>query len=331
MQKTLYRRASVCYTVGRENKRYNMTPHMSQSPSDDLTNLKPPAVQPGHDQVRTTVRDYDDVLNRIRSLGANNPQVQIHHLGVLTYGDSSYEFKRLVVGSNAPDSIKVLVSAGVHGDEPAGVHALLDFLEKHASQYLDRFTFVVYPCINPSGFELDTRKTAADVDLNRSFGKVGAPEEIRLIEADLRALGHKYAFALDMHEDRPEVHSDCVPLNGGPVRTDADGCYLYESQNNPLARMGQKMIAALPSNIPVCRSGDLYGDHCENGVIQFSASSTGNAAYADNSSFDGYLNGSFTDHSFTTETLGNWYMDLRVEVQTAFLKAALEEIRNRPS
>ena len=34
---------------------------------------------------------------------------------------------------------KILISAGIHGDEPAGVEAILTFLEQHLPRWRDQF------------------------------------------------------------------------------------------------------------------------------------------------------------------------------------------------
>ena len=39
----------------------------------------------------------------------------------------------------------VFISAGVHGEEPAGVHAALEFLEKRIEQFSQLFNFLVPP------------------------------------------------------------------------------------------------------------------------------------------------------------------------------------------
>ena len=40
-----------------------------------------------------------------------------------------YPVFSVLVGTPAPDKLSVLVSAGIHGDEPAGVEAALQFVE----------------------------------------------------------------------------------------------------------------------------------------------------------------------------------------------------------
>ena len=48
----------------------------------------------------------------------------------------------LTFGCTGDDRIEVLLTGGVHGDEPAGVEAVLQFLEGFGREYLDRFIFL---------------------------------------------------------------------------------------------------------------------------------------------------------------------------------------------
>lgn len=63
---------------------------------------------------------------------------------------------------------RLILSAGIHGDEPAGPAALLRFLQegKYLSHEID---WVLMPALNPSGLRLGTRENADGIDLNRDF------------------------------------------------------------------------------------------------------------------------------------------------------------------
>lgn len=102
---------------------------------------------------------------------------------------------------------RVHISAGVHGDEPAGPWALLSLAE---DGLLDRrFSFRIWPCTNPSGYRAGTRVNAEGNDVNRSFSEERATPESRAIMA--RNRGERFALAFDLHED-----------------FEADGFYCYE-------------------------------------------------------------------------------------------------------
>ena len=91
----------------------------------------------------------------------------------------------------------VHLSAGVHGDEPAGVLALLELAETGA---LDpRFAYRLWPCTNPTGYDAGTRESTNGIDINRTFGRGGGSPEAKAIVTSNR--DRKFALAIDLHED----------------------------------------------------------------------------------------------------------------------------------
>jgi murein peptide amidase A len=95
------------------------------------------------------------------------------------------------------------ISAGVHGDEPAGVLALLAIAEANA---LDaRYAYRLWPCTNPTGFDAGTRESGDGVDINRTFGRGGSSPESKAIVTANR--DRKFLMALDLHEDDEAVLS----------------------------------------------------------------------------------------------------------------------------
>ena len=119
----------------------------------------------------------------------------------------------------------VYISAGMHGDEPAGMWALASLVR---DGLLDpRFSYRLWPCYNPTGFAAGTRSNAEGFDVNRSFGRGGTTAEAKAILTANR--DRAFALAIDLHEDH-----------------EADGFYLYESggSNRP-SRYAAPVTAAL--------------------------------------------------------------------------------------
>lgn len=114
----------------------------------------------------------------------------------------------LVVELGDPRLPVVTISAGMHGDEPAGVWALLSLVR---DGLLDpRFSYRLWPCFNPTGFDADTRANSDGVDVNRSFGRGGQSPEAKAILTANR--DRTFCLAIDLHEDH-----------------EATGFYLYET------------------------------------------------------------------------------------------------------
>lgn len=119
----------------------------------------------------------------------------------------------------------LVVTAGFHGEEPAGPLTLLEhFAELAALARARGVGLRVYPCINPSGFEAGTRYNASGERPNNDFlryqlpdgrwvgelvGDVrparwelhdGVPRETRALRAELERHAPP-AAALDIHQD----------------------------------------------------------------------------------------------------------------------------------
>jgi predicted deacylase len=91
----------------------------------------------------------------------------------------------------------ITISAGVHGDEPAGPLALVRAVE---GDRLDpRFSYRLWACTNPTGFDARTRESIDGIDINRTFGRGGqSPEAKAMVMANR---DFKFELAIDLHED----------------------------------------------------------------------------------------------------------------------------------
>jgi murein peptide amidase A len=61
-----------------------------------------------------------------------------------------------------------LIFAGIHGDEPASVEAMLELAVRMEGEKDPPSLFLV-PVVNPDGIARGTKNSARDVDLNRNF------------------------------------------------------------------------------------------------------------------------------------------------------------------
>jgi hypothetical protein len=138
-----------------------------------------------------------------------------------------------------PNGTAISISAGVHGDEPAAPWALLAAAR---DGLLDpRFSYRIWPCLNPSGYAAQTRANAEGDDINRSFSRGGTTPEARAVITANR--DRRFALAIDLHED-----------------FEADGCYLYEPlRPGAEPRFAGTVIASLDAaGLPVQTIGDGF-------------------------------------------------------------------------
>src|ERR1019366_9839129 len=106
-------------------------------------------------------RDHAELLAPLEEIPALSHNLVANHDARFEVDGESYELPRyLFVGPRGGDTpIRVGIFAGIHGDEPEGVHALVRFIqlleakpELAAGYYLS-----FYPVCNSTGFEDGTR------------------------------------------------------------------------------------------------------------------------------------------------------------------------------
>src|ERR1700742_1941313 len=140
---------------------------------------------------RATRRSIAEVLAPLDRIAVNSPNLVANYEAHFDSDGQRYELPRyLFVGPRGGDTpIRLGIFAGVHGDEPEGVHALIQFVklleakpELAAGYYLS-----IYPVCNPTGFEDGTRFNRNGKDLNREFWKQSAEPEVQLLQAELQS------------------------------------------------------------------------------------------------------------------------------------------------
>ena len=148
-------------------------------------------------------RSIADLLAPLEKIAAQSPNLVANHDARFEVNGETYELPRyLFVGPRGGDTpIRVGIFAGVHGDEPEGVHAVIQFIkllearpELAAGYYLS-----FYPIANPTGFEDATRFSRAGKDLNREFWKNSSEPEVHLLEAEL--LSRSFQGIISLHTD----------------------------------------------------------------------------------------------------------------------------------
>jgi len=142
---------------------------------------------------------------------------------------------------------RIYLSAGIHGDEPAGPLALLEMIE--AGVFDARAVWFICPLLNPAGFLRGARENAAGVDLNRDYRNTRSLE----IRAHVAWLSRQPNFdaAFCVHED-----------------WEAKGYYLYEQ--NPLGRpsLAAAMLAAAAPSCPTDPSPLIDDREAVGGIIR---------------------------------------------------------------
>jgi protein MpaA len=150
---------------------------------------------PRHDR-----RSIAELLAPLEKIAANSVNLVANHDARFDLNGETHVLPRyLFVGPRGGDTpIRIGIFAAIHGDEPEGAHALIQFIklleanpELAAGYYLS-----IYPVCNPTGFEDNTRHSRRGVDLNREFWKNSAEPEVRLLQAELESRSFQGIIAL---------------------------------------------------------------------------------------------------------------------------------------
>jgi hypothetical protein len=124
---------------------------------------------------------------------------------------------------------RAYISAGIHGDEPAGPLAVLQLLREDL--WPAALDLCLCPCLNPTGFPFNRRENAAGIDLNRQYLHLEAPE-VRT-HTDWLQCQPMFDVTICLHED-----------------WEANGFYLYElnpdNRPTPAGEVIRRVTAVCP-------------------------------------------------------------------------------------
>src|SRR5271170_1350850 len=152
---------------------------------------------------RAKRRSIGELLAPLDKIAATSPNLVANYEAHFESDGERYELPRyLFVGPRGGDTpIRIGIFAGIHGDEPEGVHAIVQFIKllEAKPELATGYYLSFYPVCNPTGFEDATRLTRNRKDLNREFWKNSAEPEIRLLEAELTA--REFQGLISLHTD----------------------------------------------------------------------------------------------------------------------------------
>lgn len=108
---------------------------------------------------------------------------------------------RIVRPTSGQEPIRLGFFAGIHGDEAAGVLALVEFFSTLAAEpeRATGYELWAYPVVNPTGCRVGTRANHHGKDLNREFWRGSAEPEVQLLEQELER--RAFAGVISLHAD----------------------------------------------------------------------------------------------------------------------------------
>jgi hypothetical protein len=258
------------------------------------------------------IRSYQEVVDLIQSFPEDIP-LSTSEIGTVAAGSERYPIFKIRTrkpSRQARPAPAVFIAAGIHGDEPGGVWALLDWLKRFPDlpPLYRRFDFTIIPCINPYGYEHNTRQNAKGIDLNRQFRSDRPPDEVRFVK---QAVGKRpFDLVTEFHED-----------------VDTHGFYLYELTHEEEPSWGKEIIERVARRFPINLNPQIEGLPAEEGLIHRLESGSFREMMENRKdwpqAFYHYSNGS--RHVYTTETPIHLSREERVEIHLSVLGTALEK------
>lgn len=204
-------------------------------------------------------------------------------------------------GGRKPEA-RIYISAGIHGDEPAGPLAALKLLQEN--QWPEHSEIFLLPCLNPIGFTLNRRENALGIDLNRAYRNSKTAEVLAHIAWLERQ--PKFDLYLCLHED-----------------WESHGFYLYEQNPDQRPALAEKMIAAVEKVCPIDRSEIIEGRPAQNGIVRPNILPQERPDWPEAL----YLISHKSRQGYTLEAPSDFPLTTRVAALVAGVTAAMTEIR----
>jgi murein peptide amidase A len=202
-------------------------------------------------------------------------------------------------GLRKENTPRLYISAGIHGDEPAGPLAARRLLQENA--WPPGLDIWLCPCLNPAGFVLNHRENGEGLDLNRQYRAPEAAETLAHVAWLKRQ--PRFDLCLCLHED-----------------WEAHGFYLYELNPDRLPSLGEAIIGRVAQVCPIDPSQTIEGRPAHNGIIRPSLDPRTRPHWPE--SF--FLLTHKTRLSYTLEAPSDFPLTVRVTALVAAVTAALE-------
>ena len=198
--------------------------------------------------------DLQDLYSRVRDIEKNSSYWSVEYR-LSSDGNAPIPvFSNGSVEGNVLNSI--YISAGIHGDEPAGPLAIMDIIEKELLS--KNVSWRIFPFLNPTGLSQNSRTNKNGSDLNRDYHPDNRNPQIEVFD-HIRYLDTcpKFDISIMIHED-----------------WEADGFYLYQLHKNNPIRYGSELICYLGDSqglgLPIDKNPFIDGREADNGVIDVS-------------------------------------------------------------
>jgi len=160
-----------------------------------------------------------------------------------TYGQiEHWSLLVLTRRADSEDGHHIYLSAGIHGDEPAGPQAVLELLQDQS--------YTIFPVLNPSGLAIGTREDSCDIDLNRDY---------RDFVSEATQLHAKWIT------DHIQALDTCIHLHED---WESQGFYFYELNFTSKPGYAAQILSASQAHMPTELAEEIDGRPAVGGLIR---------------------------------------------------------------
>ena len=244
-------------------------------------------------------RSLAGLEERIQNLAADSSGLS---LSVKAFsGETAHPFWHIVREAKTSPARRVLITGGIHGNEPAGVETVLAFIRElgETPARYPNIEFHILPLLNPWGWTHNQRFNQSGTDINRDFASVESAEA-----RAVRSLvgGMDFDLVVNHHED-PE----------------ATGFYMYQYARPDKGLCRQIIKTVRRSGFAVEQEIRMLLLKTEEGLIDAPMWGLWYMRLTRQLSFDNYCRLELSKNVFTIETATQGPMDTRVTVQSKAL------------
>lgn len=196
-------------------------------------------------------------------------------------------------------STRLYISAGIHGDEPAGPLVARQLMCE--DKWPSDVEIWLCPCLNPTGFPLNRRESADGFDLNRQYLHLEAAETRAHIEWLKRQ--PRFDLTLCLHED-----------------WESHGFYLYELNPDERPSHAAEIIQRVSKVCPIDPSAEIEGRAASGGIIRPNVDPLSRPHWPE--AF--WLLQNKTRHSYTLEGPSDFALPTRVAALATAVRTVLD-------
>jgi murein peptide amidase A len=197
--------------------------------------------------------------------------------------------------------LRLYISTGIHGDEPAGPLAARELLKEN--DWPECAEIWLCPCLNPTGFPRNSRESSAGLDLNRDYRHLRSAE----VSAHVQWLQSVPCFDLTLclHED-----------------WESDGFYVYELNPDGCPSLAPLIVEGARAVCPIDHNAVIDGREAHGGIIRPQLDPAQRPEWPE--AF--YLLQNKTRLSYTLEAPSDFPLTVRVAALVAGVKAAVQAL-----